>query len=273
MLIPSMPIERQEFGVLRVIKIVRVRIGKDQLRRLTTEERAMFLLVGHVANQLAILTKLVAFSSNWGDYGPIVEKVTAGQTQMFARQAIGVANEAWELIHKRFLSRPLGHEYREKLAPTGREALDNLCKYFGSKNVIAAIRNSFAFHNPRDSELEAAFEAVPNEAEWEWYLCDHNINTFYLMSDLVITFGILGTTGIVDPIEAHTKVSDDIKLVSNWIVDFALAFVSAVLETHFPETEGEVVEQVASAPNVFGVKLPFYVEVPDTPSANSRQPT
>lgn len=256
-----------------MLRIVRVRITKDQLRKLSAEERSMFFLVGHIANQLAILTKLVAFSSNWRTYGPAEEKATAVQTQMFARYSIGVVFEGWRLISERFLSRPLGREYRGRLGPVGGSALDNLCNYFGQSSILSQARNSFAFHNPRDSEIEAAFEAAPDDGEWDWYLQEKNINTFYLMSDLVITYGILATAGITDPLAAHQKIIEDTQAVSGWIVDFALSFVSAVVEAHFPGTIGEIVEEIANAPNVFGVHLPFYVEVPDVPPTPAAGPS
>jgi hypothetical protein len=232
----------------------------------------MLLLVGHAANQLAILTKLVAFSSNWRGYGPVEEAVTAAQTQMFARYSIGVANEAWELIHKRFVSRPLGRDYRTAISDVGKSALEQLCRYFGAQNLISSVRSNFVFHNPHDAEIEKAFETAPDHEVWDWYLSPANINTFYLMSDLVITYGIINAVGSTDAITAHEKIMEETKLVSGWIVDFALAFLEAVLAKHFDqEVTGELAASI-EAPNVFGVRLPFYVEVPDVPEAGSPTP-
>lgn len=250
-----------------MIDVVRVHITKDQLRRLTIQERAMLFLLGHVANQLAILTKLVAFSSNWRDQQPVEEIVTSAQTQILARYSIGVTNEAWELIHKRFLSSTLGRDYRPLLNAAGQAALTNINKYFtGRENLISKVRSNFVFHNPEDADVDAAFEAIPEHLEWDWYLSPAVINTFYVISDLVITFGMVNATGATDPVAAIEKIVTDVKSVSGWVNDFALSFAEAVLAKHFDkDVTGELVARLDNAPNVFGVRLPFYVEVPDAP--------
>lgn len=135
-----------------------------------------------------------------------------------------------------------------------------------AQNAIAKVRSNFVFHDPRDGEIDEAFEMVPDGAEREWYLSHVNINTFYFMSDMVIAYGMINAAGEADPMTAHIRIMDETKLVSGVIIDFALTFIDAVWIKHFEkEVEGELVANIAGAPNVFGVRLPFYAEEPDAP--------
>jgi len=47
-----------------MIKVVRMQITKEQFRTLPKDERALLLLMGHALNQIAVLIKLVTFSTN-----------------------------------------------------------------------------------------------------------------------------------------------------------------------------------------------------------------
>jgi hypothetical protein len=89
---------------------------------MSTEERSLFLLLGYAANQTILLSKLVIFSCNETATG-VEQNLSLSQSQILLRLSVGVLNEAWELIHKRFLSKPLGKEYRSLLDEIGTVSL------------------------------------------------------------------------------------------------------------------------------------------------------
>jgi hypothetical protein len=47
-----------------MIKVVRIQVTMEQFRALPKDERALLLLMGHALNQIAVLVKLVTFSTN-----------------------------------------------------------------------------------------------------------------------------------------------------------------------------------------------------------------
>jgi hypothetical protein len=47
-----------------MIRAVRIQISKEQFRTLPKDGRALLMLMGHALNQIAVLIKLVTFSSN-----------------------------------------------------------------------------------------------------------------------------------------------------------------------------------------------------------------
>jgi hypothetical protein len=160
-------------------------------------------LLGYAANQIAVFKKLVVFATNHSHDDRRVQSFVEGaQTQILVRHFIGVVSEAWEPVNKRFIQKPVGREYQARLHPSGKEALSKLKTHFGGSNILNTVRNQFAFHHPYDAEVDAGFElaaASPEfDDEWNWYLANENINTFYFVSDVVVVHGMLNAIGEKD---------------------------------------------------------------------------
>ena len=81
------------------------------------DERALLFLLGYAANQLNFFSKLVIFSTNTDGHGETEQTLSAAQSQMALRLVIGVLNEAWRLIHARFMGAPYAKEYTPLLDP------------------------------------------------------------------------------------------------------------------------------------------------------------
>ncbi|WP_316228698.1 hypothetical protein [Bradyrhizobium sp. SZCCHNR1045] len=252
-----------------MIEIYRIKFPKERLHELTIEERSLFFLLGYAANQIAIFKKLTVFATNIDSEARARSMVEGAQSQILVRHLVGVVAEAWELIDKRFLRKPIGNEYRlSRLGPMGKTSIANLQKHFGSSNILNKIRNQYAFHHPYNAEVDTAFAAAAAtpefDDEWNWYLAKENINCFYFISDVVVVHGILKAIGEDDLIVAQQKLHRELNTASEEIIRFTSAFFDALLHKYFaPEIVAEVVERVTDAPIAFDVHLPFYVEPPD----------
>jgi hypothetical protein len=251
-----------------MIDIYQIKFPKERLSELTSEERSLFFLLGYAANQIAIFKKLTVFATNIDSEPPVRSRVEAAQSQILVRHLVGVVTEAWELIDKRFLNKPIGKEYRSsRLSPAGLASIAVLQKQFGSSNILNNIRNQYAFHHPYNAEVETAFVTAKANAdfddEWNWYLAKENINCFYFISDIVVVHGMLEAIGEDDLVEAQKKMHAELNVASEEIIRFAFAFLEALLAKYFsPEITVEVIERVSDAPVAFDVNLPFYVEPP-----------
>jgi hypothetical protein len=121
-----------------------------------------------------VLWKTVIIALNRDPTDPVDERVTAAQTQIFVRLTVGVLWEGWRLIEIQLLGSKLGAEFVPLRDPAAKAALDSLKKRFGSSGMLAAVRNSFAFHTPRTDEMEAAFQSALKEEKsddvWSIYL-------------------------------------------------------------------------------------------------------
>jgi hypothetical protein len=116
-----------------MIDIYRIKFPKERLSELTSEERSLFFLLGYAANQIANFKKLTVFATNIDSEPQVRSRVEAAQSQILVRHLVGVVAEAWELIDKRFLNKPIGNEYRSsRLGPLGLSSIEALQKQFGS---------------------------------------------------------------------------------------------------------------------------------------------
>jgi phosphotransferase system HPr-like phosphotransfer protein len=116
-----------------MIDIYRIKFSKERSQDLTAEERSLFFLLGYAANQIAISKKLTVFATNVSSGSQVQVIVEGTQSQILVRHLVGVVTEAWELIDKRFLNKPIGNEYRSsRLGPMGLTSIAALQKQFGS---------------------------------------------------------------------------------------------------------------------------------------------
>jgi hypothetical protein len=250
--------------VTAIITLYKVSFSKGQLMQLTREERALVVLLGNAANQLAVFWKLVWFSTNnTGDLNDRAQQlVQGGQTQILVRQTVGIAYEAWMLIQTRFLQTPLGKEYQNRLSAEGKTSLDRLKRYFAQKNPIFTIRNHFAFHHPEsvdvENDLQDALRDPDLEAEWNWYLTEQSINTFYFLSDLVISQGMARAAGFNDIADGHRRVMRDLNEVFACVATFVQAYFYAALAKYNSELGAEVCSNITGAGSD-SVVIPFYI--------------
>jgi hypothetical protein len=199
-----------------MIDLYRIMFPKERLQELMTEERSLFFLRGYAANQIAIFKKLTVFATNIDTEPKVRSMVEGARSQILVRHLVGVVTEAWELIDKRFLNKPIGREYRSsQLGPTGEASIAALQKQFGSSNILNNIRNQYAFHHPYNAEVDTAFAtAAANpefDDEWNWYLAKENINCFYFISDMVVIHGMLKAIGEDNLVEAQKKMHKELK--------------------------------------------------------------
>jgi hypothetical protein len=143
-----------------MIQVYRIPVPKERLRAMPKDERVLLLLLGHAANQLSTLQKVLTFATKRVAQTEIERHATGTQTQMLVHLVVGSLSEAWQLVTTRFLQRPLAKDYLGRLDAAGQEALDALKRQFGGSNLLNAVRNNYAFHYPPPDEVEAAFEAA-----------------------------------------------------------------------------------------------------------------
>lgn len=253
-----------------MIDVYRIVLSKDRLKSLPPDERSLLLLLGYVANQIAMTQKIVTFMTNRAPADPVEEKLAAVQTQMMARNMIGVLNEGWLLIKKRFVSKPLGRAYEPLLDAGGVEALAKLKRHFGASNLLSKIRNDYAYHLPEDAEVDAAFQAAIVDPEWDddwyWYMSGSNFNSLYFPSDIVVLHGILKSINGTNLRDAQAKIMGEVRLVSDLMGEFIPALTAAIWRKHFGnDMMADKVFNIGTAPSIWDVTIPFFVEVSAPP--------
>jgi hypothetical protein len=252
-----------------MIEVFKIPVSKAQLQAMPSNERALFILLGHAANQLNLFTKLVIFSSNKTTDDDLGRMLSAAQTQMLMRMAIGILHESWaKIIKPRFLGSPLGKQYRPLLDKGGQDALDALNKLFGGSNLLTKIRNSYAFHHPYDADIEAACDLATASSEfddkWNWYFSRSNFNAFYFVSEVVILHGILKEIGEGNLVAAQQRLMGEVNTALTEMTQLIMALTAAIWRKNFgDEIQAHVPVEVIGAPSLYEFWLPFFVEVPD----------
>jgi hypothetical protein len=251
-----------------VLDILRMDIGRDLLRKMTKEERCLFLALGHASNQVNALWKLVIILTNGDESDPVKQRLEGAQTQIFVRLTIGAMQEAWRLVEGRFLKRPLGREYLSLLDAPAAAALERLKKRFGKLDRMAIIRNNYAFHHPEIEEIDAAFEKAAiadgsEDADWAVYFNVALLNTFFFVSDFVLVHGMANALSEADVNEALRQLLGEMAPVANDLSEFTFGFVLAILRRHVGvEITMSLVTKVKDAPDIDNIRYPFFVETP-----------
>ena len=176
-------------------------------------------MASHAVNQISILRKIVIFSLNYASDSETENTCSAGQSQTILRLLFGALAEAWEMVKRPINQKLIGKDYIGLIKADGRAAYDKLKKHFGKSSLLHDLRNTIAYHHPTAQELEAAFEDVPEDEDWAWCPSDTIDNSFYLASDMVISFGILRVTGEADTAKAVRQVMGVVTPVSNDMID------------------------------------------------------
>lgn len=265
--------EKTSFLKLRdgksMIQVLQIPFPKDKLRAISTEERVALLLFGHVANQIAIMEKLLTFATNFESADQLEQRAEGLQIEMILRLMVGLLNEAQRAIQTRFNSSPLAKTYRDLLDEGGQNALADLNLQF-SQSIIQKLRTKFAFHHPSSDDIEKAFDLAVGDpgmdSEWNWYLSQHAFNSLFYFSDVVITHAVFEEIGEADWHKGQQKLMKEVTRAANNIKEFVLSFVKAVWLKHFgAELLANRVFEINDAPNATSVRMPFFVTVPGLP--------
>jgi hypothetical protein len=248
-----------------MIRVRRIEITKEQFRTLPKDERALLLLMGHAMNQIAVLTKLVIFSTNKDPADPIEGRVSAAQSQVILRILTGTVAETWEFLRKPANQKIIG-SYLHLLDKDGTASREELNKYFGGSHLLHDLRNKFSYHFPSPDEIERGFEAVPDDDNlpWEWYISDTNTNSFYFSSEMAMGFGAISQGQVQGEslIAAARKLTGEPVRVANRMQYYLMPLMRVILLKHFGPSilEDKPGTTITDAPPLYEFWIPFFAE-------------
>lgn len=208
--------------------IWRLKLDKDRLLHIPKAERVLFIALGHLANELAVLQKQVLWTSKFGNPDNLPTKGTITHAFICARLLAGKLKEGYRLLQKRFLSAKLEPVYAPTLSDEAAAALADLKRYFGRKNNIDTIRNQHAFHYSPEA-TEKALESTPDELEI--FLGYEAGNTLYYLSEILTMRALIGSDES-EPERVLSSILDDIVAVTGKLLVFIGAFVKAFFDRY-----------------------------------------
>jgi hypothetical protein len=242
--------------------IHKVTVSKKQLCLFPEKERVLFIQIGHLANELTTLTKLLIYSHTDSNVD-VIKKAYTTQASVIARICIGKIFEGWRLLEGSLFASSLSKKYEAKLSKAGSEALQNLKRYFGKKNLISDIRNRFSFHNPSFRDIKDLLDSIPDEAELHLYLGTQHANSNYYLSEEIISRAMLNYVESNSLQEAMDRMYKELSEVSGWLVEFCGHCMVALFEEHWGQCKQYLIVEeinVKSQGNIREFTIPFFVE-------------
>jgi len=118
------------------MKIHRISVTKGQLDQIPSLERAFYIHIGHLRHELMVLKKLLEFSAKETPDDPILRDVHLSQQFIIGRLLAGKVREGWELLKIAYFGTKLSLGVEKHLPDDTTMALENLKKYFSTKNLI-----------------------------------------------------------------------------------------------------------------------------------------
>mgnify|MGYP007051646545 FL=1 len=226
-------------------------------------DRALFLGVGHVSNELNWLQRVMLFSFKGAIELDHIQAYEAGQAMAFGRIIAGKLHEANGLLRRSYFGTKLSIEYRDRLNPEARLGLDNFNNYFSSGNLVTRIRNHVAFHYNAD-RLVRDLEDTPPDKSWCLYLSKSNMNSFYSISETAAVASMIKNIDAEDIEGSMIRYLDEVGSCIRNFNDFSQGYMIAFCERYFPEnwykSSAEVIN-IHFAPLLQEISLPLFIGV------------
>ena len=234
-------------------------ITKARLQSVPEDERALMLMSGHTLNLLGVWMKLLALTTRHRTFDQQLDRFNAAQTHILLRTLTGTVVEAWE-----WLRRPESHhlirtKYLQRLPPEAASAYQDMKKMFGRSGLLYRVRNGFAYHHPTTSEVTAALNEMPDDDDFNWYVTDEHVTSFYFGCEAVVGYGAMRGADANDFGSRMTVVLTELMSAANAMSRFLTGLMSAIALSNWPDLR---VAREVELPAALGAtsSLPFFYE-------------
>jgi hypothetical protein len=194
----------RRFG--RKATIYRARLSKSALESANAEERYLFLNLAHVVNEVNALTKLVLWAANAPADHPVEAEGRVSWIMMTLVMLAGKLKEGHELLREKYYGTGIAKIYHNELAPDMRDRLRELNRYFSGPNLIADLRNKYAFHNT-NTDLSSVLDDVSEELKL-YLQMGGSANSLFYFSEMLFGHAVLRELNLDDGTVAFNELSD-----------------------------------------------------------------
>jgi hypothetical protein len=190
------------------------------------------------------------------------KKAHSTQALTIAKVLTGKLFEAWRFLEQGFFASKVSATYEPKLEAEAADALSNLKRYFGRKNLVVEVRNNLAFHYSAE-QIRTGFERVPPSEDWSIVVAESSGNTLYYAADLVANYALLHLVDPTDPWKGLDKLMSELVPISRWFSDLATGCWLIFADRYLANANGAIPVQelhIEGAPALGDVRVPFFVE-------------
>jgi hypothetical protein len=158
-------------------RIVAIRFTKAQFMTLPRAERELLIRIGLAQNDLLMMQRFWGALYYRNPKSVSATEAHAVQQVTFLLIIVGQLFEALEIFRKRFLSHKISRTYLKLFNARQNEAVAKLKAALGKSNLIASIRNDFAFHYHDSRPLSSFMASLKPDRLLTMYLGDSDANT------------------------------------------------------------------------------------------------
>lgn len=228
-----------------------MQIEKNKFDNVPEVEKAFYINVGHLRNELMILVKFLKASVNKPSDNPILVDVQMAQTFLISRILAGKVWEGWQLVKQLYVGTPIQLAIENELPEEIKSAFRELEQYFeAKKNLINMVRNRFAFHYD-PSQIKKQLKAVDQTDKLKIYIGEKEANVFYQMSETIATKAMLDAIEPGNFEGANVKLMKEVTEISPLFIKFCDGCLLHMSDNYL-SLDGLIVD-------------PEEVELPDTP--------
>lgn len=246
------------------VQLYSLEYAKEDLERAPPGEATLYLLLGHISNDLNILSKLAIFAMNDDPSSPEPTRRARNTAAMLlVRLLAGRLYEAWSAMKG-----PISRLIPSYAADLGSESVENwkfINRYFSQPNVIRDLRNKLSFHSDAGA-ISAGYAALPPDADFVDYLSIHQGNTLYFGGEFLSMSAMTKVSAKDDPHEAMDEIVAHTTTFAGRLGDFINEFVRVFAERHLAVTPDELLAHVIKfdAPPLDAITLEYFCAPPSS---------
>jgi hypothetical protein len=169
----------------RLLTVQRFRFEARDLAEMPEPERVFAVFLGHIANEINILQRLIMMAHNLDDDpGDAETQGRTAQTMCLLRVLVGKLNEAHETIQRRYLKAGLESKLEGEFDEHVRASIQKFLTYFANPgNNTNVLRKKIAFHNDWEF-VRQNVKSLPGDAALFLYSDGTVGNTLFHFADL-----------------------------------------------------------------------------------------
>lgn len=240
------------------MKLFKIEIPKSKLSLMPENEKIFFIQVGNLLNDLSMLQKLMYFSANTKTANNVVRAAQNSQALSLVRIQAGKLSEGWQMLQKDFFGTKVSQVYEKEFTDVGKDNLEKLKRYFSKKNLISTIRNEYSFHYPSSDQIIKLIDEAPDSEIFKVFMAEEHGNCHYSISNVLLNFAILKTTGISNTQKAMGRFLQDVIQVTRWFGDFLGDCLLIIANKHLGLKSYDV--DIPDPPDINEVTLPYFVK-------------
>jgi len=242
----------------RAAEIFVLHYGKAELLAAPPAERAFFLLITQLTNDVQILWKQVLFALNCFSSGVIERQAASAVGMLNLRLLAGRLSEGGSTLHRVY--RPIRNDYDPLIGDEARHAVEMLFDLFDDRNnLLTRVRNEVGFHSDPAQAL-AALDDLSDDDGLGDYLSPTINNTLYWSAAMINDAVLRRITGL-DQSSSLNEVMSTAQAATAAFNRLSFGFGRVFSERHLKRglsdlaNHREVIEEV---PTVGSISLPFF---------------